>query len=113
MKKIGICFLLSLFLPLYAFGAQVFGSLKYGRGSVGQGAEIRIQCGENEKPAQATTDTYGSYSVFVRRSGRCKLTVGLKGKWTEPFYIYSDATDPVRYDFELLNVNGALTLRRR
>jgi len=112
MKKITIMLSLILLFPTFAFGKQIFGSLKEGNTAVGEGVGIRIKCGDNEHTGQ--TDVYGSYSVFVPNPGRCAFQVYYGGVWSQPYDIYSDETDPVRYDFELVRESdGTFVLKRR
>jgi hypothetical protein len=113
MKKIAVCVLLIVFLPMLAVAAQVFGSLKYEDRSVGQGVDLKIQC-VGEKEVWAKTDAYGSYSAYLPRPKKCGLQVSFGKQWTDVYDIYPDETDPVRYDFELVKRdNGTLFLRRK
>lgn len=113
MKKIAACLLVVLFLPVFAFAAQVFGSLKYEDRSVGEGVNLKVQC-EGQKEVWAKTDAYGSYSVYLPQPKKCGLQVSFRNQWTDVFVIYPDETDPVRYDFELVrHDNGTLFLRRK
>jgi hypothetical protein len=115
MKRILACLLLVLMLPVLVFGAQVFGSLTYEKRSVGEGIVIKIQCGaKSERSYETKTDSYGSYSVYLPRPERCSLTAIYRNQTSQPYDIYPDDTDPVRYDFELSKRDdGALILRRR
>jgi len=114
MKKLPICFSLILLLPALALAAQVFGSLRYKGVSVGANAEVFVQCPALTVPvSKVQTDRYGAYSLYVRGAGKCTLSVNYAGKQSKPYNIYSDGSDPVRYDFELIDENGALVLRRR
>ena len=115
MKKVAICFQIILLLPAIAFGAQVFGSLRFENASVGGGVEVNVKCGEKgEREYNGKTDPFGSYSVYLPRPEKCRLAVNFRNQWSEPYDVYSDETDPVRYDFELIRRdNGSFFLRRR
>lgn len=102
MRRIAILLLLILLFPTFAVAGQIFGSLKENNTSVGKGVGIRIQCGEKVNPYEGESDSYGSYSVYVPQPGKCAFTVYYAGQWSLPYDIYSDQTDPVRYDFELV-----------
>ncbi len=111
MKKIAFCFQLVLLFPSLVLGAQVFGSLKYDDRSVGEGVVVKIQC-DGEKEVWRKTDAYGSYSAYLQPK-HCSLWVNLGNQWSEPAAVYPDATDPVRYDFELISRDGRLILGRK
>lgn len=111
MRKIAFCFQLILLLPSLVFGAQVFGSLKYEDRSVGEGVVVRIQC-DGEKDVWVKTDGYGSYNAYLPAK-HWRLSVYLGNQWSEPTDVYPDATDPVRYDFELIRRDGRLFLGRK
>lgn len=115
MKKLPTSCFLVLLLPALTLAAQVFGSLRLKGASVGANVEIVVKCPDQKPPLtiQAKTDRYGAYSVYVRGSAKCELTVKYDGKQSKPSIVYADRTDPVRYDFELIDENGALILRRR
>jgi hypothetical protein len=119
MKKLPISFLIVLMLPALTFAAQLFGSLRLSNGtSVGANIEVFVHCpnrtDKNDQPnANSKTDRYGAYSLYVRGSAKCELRVKYGSTESRPYTVYSDRSDPVRYDFELLDENGALVLRRR
>ena len=113
MRRIASLLFLILLFPTFVFAAQIFGSLKQNNTSVGQGVRVRIQCA-GEKPYEADTDGYGSYKIYVPHPGKCGLSVFYGGRWSAVYDIYSDQTDPVRYDFALISQNdGSLRLERK
>lgn len=113
MKRLIAC-LLILLLPMIAFAAQIFGNLKYGDRSVGEGIEILIRCDGERDEWRTRTDAYGSYSVYLPRPRKCRLQVYFANQWSEPSDVYPDQTDPVRYDFELMRRNdGTIYLVRK
>ena len=90
---------------------QIYGSVKEGSRSVGEGVEVSINCGG--KPISARTDSYGSYKLYVPNSGKCTLSIYYQNQWSQPFPVFSDQ-EPLRYDFELVKQSdGSLTLKRR
>ncbi len=113
MRKIFTCIQIILFIPAITMAAQVFGSLKFEDRSVGAGVQLKVRC-DGEKEVWGQTDNFGSYNVYLQPK-RCFLDVNFRNQWwstTTP--IYADATDPVRYDFELVRgANGAFVLRRK
>jgi len=114
MRNITILLLVFLVSPVSAFGAQVFGSIKFENRSVGEGVEIRVRCGEKAEKGERNlrTDRFGSYSDYLP-TGKCTFEVKLREEWSVPYDIYADENDPVRYDFELVRIDGQLKLVRR
>lgn len=111
MKKIPLLLLIMMCVPMLAFGAQIFGSLRWNNGSVGANVPVRIQCAEGGY--EGRTDAYGAYSVPLRPSRKCVLTVYFGNQWSNPFPVYP-YEDPVRYDFDLVpQPDGKIGLTRR
>jgi hypothetical protein len=112
MRKIAIPLFLILLFPTFAFAAQIFGSLKQNNTSLGKGVAVVIQCGKERFEGQ--TDPYGSYNIYVPRPGKCAFSVYYDGRWSQAYEVYSDQTDPVRYDFELVRQgDGSFKLERK
>ncbi|HUS10511.1 MAG TPA: hypothetical protein VMZ30_08605 [Pyrinomonadaceae bacterium] len=112
MKKTAILLLIIMCMPSVSFGAQIFGSLRSNSASVGPNVPVRIQC-DDGNAYEARTDAYGSYSVPLRISKKCDLTVYFSGQWSRAFAVYP-YDDPVRYDFDLVGMgDGTFGLRRR
>jgi hypothetical protein len=113
MRKIAIPLFLILLFPTFALAGQIFGSLKQNGASIGKGSAVLIKCSETEK-YEGQTDAYGSYNIYVSRAGKCAFSVYYGGRWSSPYYVYSDQTDPVRYDFELIRQpDGSFRLERK
>jgi hypothetical protein len=111
MRKVVILLLAFFVFPVSTLAAQVFGSIKFQNRSVGEGVEIKISCNQKDE-RKLETDRFGSYSQYLP-SGKCTFKVNLNGQWSKPYPIYPDESDPVRYDFELVSVNGQLELERK
>lgn len=111
MKRISTVLVLLLWLPIVAFGSQIYGNLRMNNDSV-QGVQVRIKCDGAEYVGQ--TDAYGSYRVPVgsAKAKDCKFSVSYNGRWSGDFAVYA-YDDPVRYDFDLVETNGSIALRRR
>jgi hypothetical protein len=105
---------LTLFIvcwPGIVVAAQIYGNLKEGSRSVGQGVEVSITC--NGKPQKVVTDSYGAYNLYVPQSGKCMLTVFYGNQWSQPHHIFS-SEEPTRYDFDLIRLaDGSFSLKRR
>lgn len=111
MKRLPMVLLLIACLPVLAFGAQIYGNLRWNNASVGEGVAVKIQCPEGS--FEGRTDGYGSYSVALRPSRKCDLYVYFANQWSIPFAVYP-SQDPVRYDFDIVRLpDGRLDLKRR
>ena len=77
-----------------AFAGQVYGTVEGTNGPVRNGT-VRIDC-PGADPGRRNTDDYGSYSVYVDASGKCKIWVNDIGPISVRVYI-----DDVRYDLRL------------
>lgn len=108
MRVVTCALCLILLYPALTYAGQIFGSLREGRRSVGQGVPVEVICGRDRYPAQ--TDAYGSYNIYAPKTGKCTFMVRYKGQSTHVVYSYRD---PVRYDFELIQGGRGYTLRRR
>jgi hypothetical protein len=112
MKRLALLVFTIICIPIAAYGAQVYGNLRWNNASVGVNVPVRIQC-DDGAAYEARTDGYGSYSVPMRASKKCTLTVYFNDKWSRGFDVYP-YEDPVRYDFDLVGMgDGTIGLRRR
>jgi hypothetical protein len=109
MKKVNPLIFLALLLPLYAYAAQIYGSLKEDGRAVPEKTRIEVIC--NGKAFAGVTDGYGAYNVYASEKGKCVFKVYHKGQ--APTFALSSYENPVRYDFDLVLVNGQYTLRRK
>ncbi len=64
------------FLPAMAAGGEIFGTIKEG-GKPAEGVTVEIT--SPAKVYTAKTDKYGSYSVYVPETGKCRLAVKTNG----------------------------------
>lgn len=92
-------------VPVYA--GQVYGSLKEdGRSSAN--TEFELRCQGQAYPGR--TDNNGAFAVNAEK-GKCILTVHYKGQ--SPTAVIFSYDNPVRYDFDLVVINGQYALRRK
>ena len=110
MKKIPMLLLIIICLPILGIGAQIYGNLRWNGGNVGMNVPVKIVC--DQTPYEARTDANGSYTVPLRLSKKCDLSVYFADRWSRAFVVYP-YEDPVRYDFDLIDVGNAIELRRR
>lgn len=108
---------LSLFLGLalcwspVLMGGQVYGTLlENGKGVAGVDIEILPQGKDAKDAYKATTGPDGSYRIFVTETGKCAFRASKGEKSAPATNVFSYAT-PVKYDFDLLTVNGQYALK--
>ena len=93
-----------------AAAGEVYGKVTLGGSSVGEGATVGAKCGEKSF-GPAATDKSGSYHLVVGATGKCTLTISVKGQSaTLAMVSYEDAA---QYDIALDSKDGQLTARRR
>jgi len=86
-------------MPLCQAG-MINGNLKENGRSVGKGINIIIICRRDHKPLSygGETDKYGGYSIFVKNTGQCKVSVQKYSGAETNIYSY---VDPVRFDMNI------------
>lgn len=67
MKKLSSLILLLVVCAQIANAGQIYGNVKEGNRSVGEGIEVSINCAG--KPIAARTDSYGSYKIGEGATG--------------------------------------------
>ena len=94
-----------------ARAAQILGTVRAGGNAGLANAEIQVRCGAGQ-PHVTRTDQFGSYSVYVRETGKCTFAVAYNGRMLSAD-VYSYA-DPAHADFDVVkDQNGNPMLRRR
>jgi hypothetical protein len=93
-----------LFMPAAALAHQINGTVQKPNGQPVQNKDVEIQCPSPlNAEGRAKTDSRGSFSIFISKTGRCRLRVD------GATYTVFSSQNPVRYD--LILDNGRL--RRR
>ena len=91
--------------PLDARAAQIYGSVyEGGRGLSGQ--VVRVVCDSGDRD-EKKTDGKGGYRLFVKRTGKCTLSLPGKGGASAAIYSFDE---PVRFDFDVV---GGTRLKKR
>ena len=103
---LGIC-LLGLALGVGA--AEIHGTVSEGGKALPEGVALKLDCGGTTGTAQ--TDQFGSYSLKVAGTGECVLSVEYKK--ASPSVKVTVYEKPSRYDLEVREVAGKLTLTRK
>lgn len=109
MKKIVMTIALGLMLSISVSAAQIYGTLRENQRPVQADIEIEVKC--NGHVYAAKTDSYGAYSLNVEK-GKCTFTLK-EYKGQQPTAVLYSSNSPLRYDFELVPVNGVYQLRRK
>ena len=94
-----------LLFPMPGIAAEIYGSIS-ANGKPLENESVSVTC-DNETPDSKPTDAFGSYRIFVRTPGRCKLAV--RGLDVE----VRSYAGPARYDFEIRTQGGKTFLQRR
>ncbi len=107
MKKALKIIMLTLVLTAPAYAGQIYGSLKEAGRPVAN-ATFEVFCPQGS--FRGVTDGYGAYSINV---GRGKCTFRLHYRNQQPSFDLYSYDSPLRYDFDVVNANGGLSLVRR
>ncbi len=95
--------------PLALSAAEIHGTVSEGGKTVAAGVALKLECGATT--ASASTDQFGGYSLKLAGSGQCKLTVDYKGSSASLSVAVFEK--PSRYDLEIRQEAGKLTLARK
>lgn len=107
MKKPLNIIMLTLVLTWPVYAGQIYGSLKEDGRPVAN-ATFDVFCPQGS--FRGVTDGYGAYSINV---GKGKCTFRLYYRSQQPSLDIYSYDSPLRYDFDVVNANGTLTLVRR
>jgi len=110
MRRIVVSLAFVLFLSAVpAVAAEVYGTVSEGGRPVGEGVTLAIACGG--KSATASTDKTGSYHLDAPATGKCGLTITLKGESaTLEVAAYEEGA---QVDVVLERKDGRLSARRK
>ncbi|MFY9621611.1 MAG: hypothetical protein WAM70_00025 [Pyrinomonadaceae bacterium] len=116
MKKIVMTVTLGLLLSVSVSAGQIYGTLKEDGRPVPANLEIEVNCSGQQ--SKGKTDSYGAYSLKVG-NGKCEFKLyykgwkGRNGEYQFPKVVIYSSNNRLRYDFELVPVNGVYELRRK
>ena len=105
MKSVFLTALAALVAPLPAHAAQIYGSVFEGGAGL-SGQVVRVVCDNGDRD-EKQTDGHGAYRLFVKRTGKCTLSLPDKGGANAAIYSFDE---PVRFDFDVV---GGGQLRKR
>ena len=107
MKRAVAIIIFGLISAVSLSAGQLYGSLREDGRSLPANVVFEIRCRGQSYRGQ--TDGNGAFAINAEK-GRCTLVVYYKGQsQTADIFSYDN---PVRYDFDLVLVNGQYTLRR-
>lgn len=109
MKSLVRLLLALLLSASWAGAGEVYGTITDGSKPVAAGIKVEIIA--PGKVYTVETDKFGSYRIFAKERGKCKLTVHLKEQSPSiELFSYDKST---RYDWVLETKDGKLSLRRK
>ena len=110
MKKLIALSILALAVPTLAAAGEIYGKITSGGAVVPEGTTVEAKCGAKAYPV-VKTDKTGSYHLVVNESGKCTLTIGMKGQSASLEVVSYD--EGSQADVVLEAKDGKLTARRK
>jgi hypothetical protein len=94
-----------------ASAAEIHGTISESGKPVAKGVAVKLACGD--VTAAATTDEFGAYSLKTPTTptGECNLSVSYKGSTPSLKVVVYER--PSRYDLEIREESGKVTLARK
>lgn len=112
MKTITMLLLLIMLFSTFAFSGEIYGSIKEGGKSIGQGVRVEIISPSNTT-YDTETDKYGSYSIDVKETEELKCRLIVHYKQQCPEIIVFSYRRSIRYDLVLEKEDEKYILKRR
>jgi hypothetical protein len=109
MNPMNIALLAFVLTASGALAGEVYGTITEGGKPVAPGLKVEISI--SGKVDTVETDRFGSYRVFIKGKGKCKLTVHVKDQSPSIELFSYDKSS--RYDWTLEAKEGKLSLRRK
>ncbi len=92
-----------------ALAGEIYGTIVDADKPVPAGVKIEVTAAGNSYTGE--TDKFGTYHVYAKDKGKCRLTVHYKGQQpAADIFSYEKAT---RYDWTVETADGKLTLKRK
>jgi hypothetical protein len=110
MNKLATSILALLAIPTLASAGEVYGKISVGGAPVAEGTTVSAKCGEKSYAA-VPTDKTGTYHIVLGETGKCTLTVTVKGQSAEVAVLSYD--DAAQADLVVETKDGKLTARRK
>jgi hypothetical protein len=93
----------------YALAGEIYGTITDSGKPVAAGIKVEIATAANKYTGE--TDKTGDYHVFVSDKGKAALTVSYKDQ--KPFTSVFSYDKSTRYDWDIIIVDGKMTLKRK
>lgn len=93
-----------------AFAGEIYGRVISGNAAAPAGTTVAAKCADADYPAKPI-DAKGSYHIIAGKTGKCTLTITMKGQSATVEVVSYD--DPVEADIVLDTKDGKLSARRR
>jgi hypothetical protein len=109
MKSVNMVVLALVLVASRAAAGEVYGTITDSGKPVAESLKVEITV--SDKVYNGETDKFGSYRVFVKEKGKCKLTVRVKNQSPSAELVSYGKSS--RYDWILETKEGKLSLRRK
>jgi hypothetical protein len=109
MKSMNIMLIALILVASTAVAGEVYGTITDGGKPVPAGTKVEISI--SGKVESGETDKFGSYRIFVKAKGKCRLTVRVKDQSPSVDVFSYDKSS--RYDWILEAKEDTLSLRRK
>jgi hypothetical protein len=109
MRKLAMILTVAGLAAGTAVAGEIYGKITEGGVAAGD-ASVSVKCGAKAYPAQKTDKT-GSYHLVVQETGKCTLTLAMKGQSANLDVVSYD--DPVQVDLVAEVKGGKLAVRRK
>lgn len=110
MKRMLAALVAVVAFPSLASAGEVYGKITSGGIPVGDAVTVSAKCGAKSYDA-VPTDKTGTYHLVVAETGKCTLTLTLKGQSADVSVLSYD--DAAQADLILEAKDGKLTARRK
>jgi hypothetical protein len=110
MKAVIFVLALLCLFPRPSLAGQVSGTLRESGRPIAANVRVEAVCGSSTY--SAVTDNYGSYKLFAKETGKCRIRVYYQNQTPEADF--DSYPNPARNDFDLIRqANGQYELKRK
>lgn len=110
MKRIVATLVVLLAIPTLAAAGEVYGKITVGGTPAPDGTTVAAKCAAKSYPA-VTADKSGTYHIVLDETGKCTLTITVKGQSADVAVVSYD--DAAQADLVVETKDGKLTARRK
>jgi hypothetical protein len=109
-RMLSMTTVLAVLLPFSVDAGEIFGSITQGNKPIGEKVKVEIVAA-NKATYATETDKNGSYRLFVKEKGKCRLTVRFNEQAPSAELFSYDKS--LRYDWILEEQEGKYSVRRK